>query len=158
MKLLFRTAWGEALIIVTAAAVLGLTYTGMTKRGLFRNSLAPGQTSAPVNVTSTFLTYEEARTLYFRGNVLFVDARHPYDFGLGHIKGAVNLPLQEYDSDHQLVTLIPKDTLLVTYCDGEECNSSVALASKLSSAGFTNVRVFFGGWKEWIAHQQPAEP
>ncbi len=154
-SLLRKTGPGQALVIIILSVMLSFAYTGLTRKGLFGppTSVPPG---APRDtITATFLSYDQASLLYERAHPLFVDARHEYDFGLGHIKGAINLPLQDFDPASPRLQLIPKDTLLITYCDGEECNSSVALAAKLSDAGYTNVRVFFGGWKEWLAHQQP---
>jgi rhodanese-related sulfurtransferase len=155
MKPLYRRALTEATIIVLAATVLGFVYTGIAQKGLF--SASPSA-SATTTLESTLLTYEEARDLFLKGDALFVDARHTYDFGSGHIKGAISIPLQDFNEIHPLLTIIPKDKMLVTYCDGEECNSSRELALKLKSAGFFNVRVFFGGWTTWLANGQPKEP
>jgi len=137
-------------MIVLAAAILGFTYTGLTGKGLFKSPLTAA--------TSTFLTYEEALDLFRGGNALFVDARHPYDFARGHIPGAVNVPQSDVQGAQSLLAIIPRNALLVTYCDGAECNSSVQLALTLSEAGYTNVKVFFGGWNAWTAHHQPVDP
>jgi rhodanese-related sulfurtransferase len=152
----FRTPIGRVLIeaaaIVVIAALFGIAYTGLTAKGLFASQ--PGTTAA---VLPPVLTYAEARSLFDAGTVLFVDARPPFDFGLGHIRGAVNLPLKDFDQSREILQLIPRDQPLVTYCDGEDCNSSVMLAAKLDSAGYKSVRVFFGGWKEWSARHLPVE-
>ena len=140
------------------AAILGVISTSITRTGLFSTSPFPGRAATKENVSSTFLTYEEARMLFIRGDALFIDARHGYDFGRGHIKGAINIPLQEFDNGNQLPAGVAKDKLMVVYCDGEECNSSVELAKKMYAAGYSNVRIFFGGWNEWLAHGQPREP
>jgi 3-mercaptopyruvate sulfurtransferase SseA len=47
--------------------------------------------------------------------------------------------------------------VLVAYCDGQECNSSINLALKLDSLGYSNVKIFFGGWREWTNSSQPTE-
>lgn len=154
----FRSALTEAAAITIAAVILGLIFTGIAGTGLFSSSAFPGRTATKEPVSSTFLTYEEARMLFLRGDALFIDARHGYDFGRGHIKGAINVPLQEFNNGHLLLTSVAKDRLIVTYCDGEDCNSSVELAKKMYAAGYSNVRIFFGGWNEWLAHGQPREP
>jgi rhodanese-related sulfurtransferase len=104
------------------------------------------------------VTYEEARDLYHKGDALFVDARHTYDFGAGHIKGAISVPLQDFDTVRPMLSILPKDKIIVIYCDGADCNSSRELALKLRADGYTNLKVFFGGWTEWTAHGQPREP
>jgi rhodanese-related sulfurtransferase len=147
-----RRVLGEAGTIVLIAVLFGFGYTALTGRGLF----AP-QTQTPVPTAPRVLSYAEARALFDQGTVLFLDARPPFDFGLGHIKGAVSLPLKDFDRSGEILQMIPREQPLVTYCDGEDCNSSVMLAAKLDSAGYKNVRVFFGGWKEWTARHLPVE-
>ncbi len=150
-----RTGPGQALAIIVLSVMLSVAYTGLTRKGLFEPPVRTTPAVVRDSITATFLSFDQASFLYQSARPLFVDARHEYDFSLGHIKGAINLPLADFDPASPLLRLIPRDTLLITYCDGEECNSSVALAAKLADAGYTNVRVFFGGWKEWLAHRQP---
>jgi rhodanese-related sulfurtransferase len=158
MKESYRTAFAEATMIVVAAMMLGFAYTGVMRKGLFRASSPSSPAAEPEAIASTFLAYEEAQGLYIRQRALFVDARHASDFNGGHIKGAVNIPLSELQENHGILESLPKDRLLVVYCDGESCNSSVELAKLLYGAGFSNVKIFFGGWNEWFAHKQPREP
>ena len=148
----FRLALREAAVIFSASIIFGFAYTVVTGKGFFGPAGSPVRKPTPPRVS-----YDEAKVLLETGSVLFVDARPPFDFGLGHIKGAINLPLQDFPSSGEILALIPKEQPLVTYCDGEDCNSSAALAAKLDSAGYKNVRVFFGGWKEWAARHQVVE-
>jgi rhodanese-related sulfurtransferase len=158
MKPLARSTLFEATMIVTAAMLLSFVFTGIMGKGLFRVSqTSKGPTSAEAGA-STFLTFEEVRGLYLQGHALFIDARDGYDFSVGHIKGAVSLPLREFNKKHPLLADLSKDRLLVIYCDGTECNSSAELARMLYESGYSNVKVFFGGWNEWLAHKQPEEP
>ena len=151
----YKKSIREALIILLASTVLGFAHTIVMKKGLFappsRIALSQ-QVVAPV-----FVSYEEAVDLFNSGSALFVDTRHEYDYKLGHIKGAINVPLKDFELAKSPLATLPKDKLLVTYCDGAECNSSIELAQKLSDAGFTNVKMFFGGWNEWQSHQQQTE-
>lgn len=153
-----RTALGESAIIVIAAGVLGLIHAVSTGKGLFSPMPFPGHSATDSAITSTFLTEGEALILFRRGDALFIDARHSYDFELGHIKGAMNIPLQEFHNGHPLLASVPRNKLIVTYCDGEECNSSVELAKEMYAAGYSNVKIFFGGWNEWRHHNLPQEP
>lgn len=155
MQTSFRTSLTEAMMIVGTAAVLGFAYTAATGKGVFQPAPAPQSRAA--DVAPTFLTYEEAREIHLNGGALFIDARHAYDFDRGHISGAINIPLNEFDNAHQQLAAIPKDKTVVTYCDGAECNSSVELAKKLYAAGYSNVKIFFGGWNEWLSHNQATE-
>lgn len=144
----------EAVIITALSIGLGLLYACVMGKGLF------GPASPPLrsDLTPPVITFEQARDIFNRGDALFVDARHSYEFGLGHIKGAISVPMQEFNEHHPILEIIPKDKPLVVYCDGEDCNSSKELAGKLIAAGYKDVKVFFGGWTAWIANNQPVQP
>lgn len=146
----------EAMIIVLASAALGFSYSFVIKKGLFLPP-TPLIATAQTVVPPEFISYEEAIKLFNEGTALFADARNEYDYKLGHIPGAVNVPLKEFALQTSTLATIPKDKLIITYCDGEDCNSSIELAQKLSEAGFTNVRMFFGGWNEWQQHNLRTE-
>lgn len=96
--------------------------------------------------------------MHVQQQAIFIDARSSYDFGMGHITGAISIPLQDFDTTHPLISALPRDQVFVTYCDGEACSSSIALATLMQAAGFSKVKVFFGGWNEWGEHHQATEP
>jgi len=145
----------EAMKILAAALLLGLLYTLITGKGMFAVD-EPAVVNTEI-IPPSYVDYAEVRELYDAGNILLVDARSSYDYELGHITGSVNLPLKEFDSAHPVVASWDRDAVIVTYCDGQECNSSLELATKLSEEGFTNVKFFFGGWKEWVENDGPRE-
>ncbi len=103
------------------------------------------------------ISLETAKDLYESQGVLFVDARHDFEYKMGHIRGAINIALKEIDTHHIQLEGTPKDKMLIVYCDGVECNSSIELALKLMELKFTNVKVFFGGWQEWKAKNFPID-
>jgi rhodanese-related sulfurtransferase len=144
----------EALLLIAAAIVLGVAYSLVTKQGFFSNT-QPVHPAADSGLEMISLI--KAKDLFESNNVLFVDARHEFDYQAGHIRGAVNIALKNYDSHFPRLNNISKNKLLVVYCDGAECNSSVELSVKLMEAGFTNVKIFFGGWQEWISAKLPTE-
>ena len=148
----------EGLLIMAVGCAMGLMYTGLTGQGIFASREANlGAKSDTDEPAPEFIEYEDALEFYRSGKAVFVDARHDFDYGLGHIAGAINLPLKEYEEKKGLLASMPKDTLLVTYCDGQECNSSLELALKLSEAGYSNVKIFFDGWRMWESHNNPME-
>lgn len=143
----------EAALVFAAATIFGFAYTAASGKGLF----GPAASGAHAR-TFPSISFEEARAIHARGEAIFLDSRPSVDFGLGRIPGAVNLPLQDFQSGGPILDLLPRDQPLVTYCDGEDCNSSLELAAKLDSAGYRNVKVFYGGWQAWTGNGQPTEP
>jgi rhodanese-related sulfurtransferase len=153
-ELNLRQALLEAFLLIVAAIILGVAYTFVTKQGFFVKT--PADQSAAAS-DMEMITLATAKDLFESHNTLFIDARHDFDYKAGHIRGAVNVPLKMFDAHVTLLNKISKDKLLIIYCDGAECNSSIELAVKLMESGFTNVKVFFGGWQEWNSAKLPIE-
>lgn len=149
-----RRAMREALALAVAATVLGFLYTGIGGKGIFASEKSSPSIS---QAAPTMIHLQEARELQESGEALFIDARHPMEFARGHIPGALNIPLGELDQRKEQLEALPRDKILVTYCDGVQCNSSLALAVKLREAGFPSIRVFFSGWNEWTGNNLPVE-
>ena len=144
----------EALLLIVAAIILGFAYTFVTKQGFFFKTQS---VHSSVNSNIEMISLETAKEIFQSDSALFIDARHEFEYQAGHIRGAVNVALNKFDTQHTRLNNISKDKLLVSYCDGAECNSSIELAVKLTDSGFTNVKVFFGGWQEWISAKLPIE-
>lgn len=90
---------------------------------------------------------------------VFIDAREPEEYKLGHIEGAISFPYDYFDDyKDKVMPLLPKDTLIVTYCSGTECEASLYLARLLvQEYGYKNVEIFFGGWAQWAKQKLPIE-
>lgn len=143
----------EALILIATAIVIGVVYTLLTKQGFFAEQ-KPKDKEAPA---LEIISLERAKALSATDSALFIDSRHEFDYKMGHIPGSVNVALSEFDVHRKRLEGIPKTKLLVVYCDGTQCNSSLELATKLIEIGFTNVQVFFDGWQEWKGNGLPIE-
>ena len=122
----FRPALREALYIAAVATVLSITYTGLTGKGMF-GPRTTGTIAAvtPGGASPAMISLAEAQDLFESDSALFIDTRHAYDFGLGHIAGALNEPLTEFDARIESIKQLPKNKVLVTYCDAADCNSSI---------------------------------
>jgi rhodanese-related sulfurtransferase len=83
--------------------------------------------------------------------VKLIDSR-PYQgkYVGGYIPTAISLPDSEFDKK---TDLLPKDknTTLVFYCEGPECKLSHSSAKRAEKLGYKNVKVFPGGYPEWVA-------
>jgi len=84
---------------------------------------------------------------YKKGSAVLIDAR-PYKKYLGAtIPSSVSIPDTAMD---KLAGRFPadKNTPIITYCGGYNCHKSHAVADKLLSLGYTNVKVYAGGTKK----------
>jgi rhodanese-related sulfurtransferase len=102
-----------------------------------------------------FIGIFEAEDLFAGGNAVFLDSRTEEKYLEGHIQGAFNIPFESGERIAEGQRSFPKEQTLIVYCDGNECQSSVLLAKTLAEYGFEDIRVFFGGWVEWVAAGLP---
>ena len=82
-------------------------------------------------------------------NAVIIDARHAFQFELGHIPFALNIPYNTKNLNHIVQKHSLKNKWLIIYCSSVNCNAAEILAEKLLELGCKNVRVYPGGWEEW---------
>jgi len=146
----------HVLLIAALCTLFGLGINARLVKRYMQGEFRQDFFSAEEYPSITRITLPEAEDLFAGQQVLFIDSRAAEAFKEGHIFGAVNIP---YEKPGRIS--IPDDLLawrertLVIYCDGSECRSSVALAKFLHSQGCTDLRVFFGGWDEWLVAGLP---
>lgn len=78
--------------------------------------------------------------------LLLVDGRSPAAYAAETLPGAINLPHRGITAES--TAQLPRDVLLVTFCDGIGCNASTKTALKLAELGFT-VKELQGGVDWW---------
>lgn len=81
---------------------------------------------------------------------LLIDARPALKYHAGTIPGALNIAWPQFSA---LQGLLPadKNTQLIYFCGGHKCDLSHKSAKAAQQLGYTNLRVFAGGWPEWTA-------
>jgi len=104
------------------------------------------------------ITLKEGEDLWAAGEAVVFDARAERLFRESHVPRARNLPATESKLKIPPDLLeLPRERTLVVYCEGGDCQSSLALAKRLHDEGFKDIRVMTGGWAEWIKAGLPAE-
>lgn len=88
-----------------------------------------------------------------KGDVQVLDVRPEDEFALGHVRGAINIPLDKLKK--RLKTLDPGKEV-VAYCRGPYCVMSFEAVAQLRRRGF-NVRRLEDGLPEWQAAGMPTE-
>jgi len=80
---------------------------------------------------------------------MLIDTTTPEEYAAGHIRGALNLPMEKLDAE-TLARLVPdKKERIVFYCEDGECNSASAAAAKAMELGFEKVYKYRTGFKDW---------
>mgnify|MGYP001815683049 CR=1 FL=1 len=150
---LYTASWRSVLICLVAAGI-GILVNAASPRGIPLLGPLPIRDNEGIEQDGL----EEAWVLFQEGRTVFVDARSREEFYAGHIAGALLVTREDFEeSVSSLWDLIPPDALMVTYCAGEGCEASTELAGLLQDAGYTRIKVFYAGWKQWREAGYPVE-
>lgn len=87
------------------------------------------------------------------GLVTVLDVRPSEEYEVGHIPGALNVPLNEIE---QHLAGLPKEQEVIAYCRGEYCVLAFEAVAALRKKGFT-ARRLEEGYPEWRAAGLPVE-
>lgn len=87
------------------------------------------------------------------GLVTILDVRPGEEYQVGHIPGAINVPLEQIG---QHLTDLPKDQDVIAYCRGEYCVLAFEAVATLRKKGFS-ARRLEEGYPEWKAAGLPVE-
>ena len=146
----------RALVIQILGIGAGLIYTV-----IFSEQLLLGEVEIPEKQDDiTYVSLEGLQNaIQSKSKILLIDGRSESAYHKGHISGAVNIPYIQRDYFfHQLLANVARETPIIVYCSGKSCNISVELARSLSGKfGFIHVRVFQGGWEEWVKGKNPIQ-
>jgi hydroxyacylglutathione hydrolase len=96
---------------------------------------------------------EMAMDLPFDPNIVVLDVRKPAEYGSGHVKDAMNIPLNEM-TDPALLANFEEDQNIYVHCAGGY--RSVIAASIMKKQGIHNLRNVLGGWAK-IKEQEKIE-
>jgi rhodanese-related sulfurtransferase len=81
---------------------------------------------------------------------MLLDARGFAAYQLGHIPGAISLPLVGFAGSFPALELRLREArLLVVYCSGPTCNDSRDLARLLWENGLKSLLLYKGGMEDW---------
>jgi len=86
-----------------------------------------------------------AMDIPFDENLVVLDVRKPTEFADGHVKDAVNIPLNDLIDPLNMATLEEEQNIYV-HCQGGY--RSMIASSLLKRQGFHNLRNVLGGWNK----------
>lgn len=149
-----RQALAIAALSVAVAAVVHFPLIQRFARGEFREAFFVPADFPGIRM----ITLAEAEDLWRAEEAAFLDARAGDLYREGHVPRALSVPAKKAEAAFPpFFERLPLEGTLVVYCEGGDCSSSLVLAKLLREKGFTDVRVFSGGWKEWARGGLPEE-
>jgi len=137
--------WGYWKPIELVTPKVSIADDATTAAASMDSAFAPSDKPYDVNLATTMVLYMKRK----KENIHFVDAREDTLYKVGHIPGALNVPFEHLDTHGDAFLALPKDNLIVLYCDGGDCHLSHDLAEFALANGFRRLAVFTGGWAEW---------
>lgn len=142
----------EPMILVTEngkerEAVVRLARVGFSKvMGYVDGGFEAWKNSGePIDMIINVEADELAMDIPFDKNLVVVDVRKPAEFADGHVKDAVNIPLNDMSDPVNLANLEETDNIYV-HCQGGY--RSVIASSLLKKQGIHNLRNVMGGWNK----------
>ncbi|QRQ85853.1 ArsR/SmtB family transcription factor [Cupriavidus oxalaticus] len=93
------------------------------------------------------MSREELAEQLRAGAVTLLDVRPEHEYSLGHLPGALNIPLHELE---RRLSALPRDQEIVAYCRGPYCVLSFEAVAALRDKGY-RVRRLVDGFPEWKA-------
>jgi histidine triad (HIT) family protein len=101
------------------------------------------------------ITYDMFVRLLQGTKSYLIDARGAEKFAQGHIDGAVNFYGGEVQSRiPDILSNVPRDRVVLIYCDGGECELSHHVADVLKQFGYGPIFIYTGGWAEWTSKRK----
>jgi rhodanese-related sulfurtransferase len=154
---------GGVALLATASMAVGLLMNRFSSRPLpivyqtpeqrFDAELTTLVTSPPFKIApAATVGLPEFRSAVENKSTLILDACPSVFFEQGHVPGALNLARDDFARDYRHLAPVLQsaaDKPTIVYCAGGDCHDSRLVANALLSLGFSNVRVFTGGWEEW---------
>ena len=147
----------QIIIIISLAAFLGILrsfflddpeFTLIKQERVIEkvNSFkVPDDMTGPMMVNLEFSKYH-----FDAGSTVFIDARDPEDYELGHIQNAINIPYDYYEDYEDIINGLDDAGIYIIYCSGEECSLSIDLADFLYTDKLIDkLLIFEGGWPQW---------
>lgn len=145
LKVYYRLSGDDVLLLLDALRNTAERHLAEVKQ-LVRTYLESRDELEPV-------AREELLARAREGLVTVLDVRPPEEYRAGHVPGAINVPLDQLES--QLAKLDPKREV-VAYCRGAHCILAFEAVARLRSHGFTASRLE-DGFPEWGLAGLPVE-
>jgi len=114
--------------------------------------------SSAASVEVQHISAEDLKKLIeSKTNVLIVDVQPKVAYEAGRIKGAINFP---WAKEIKGPIKLPKNKLLVIYCDCSHEEDSIDVATQLIERfdyDSNNIKILTGGWSGWVKAGYPTE-
>jgi rhodanese-related sulfurtransferase len=103
------------------------------------------------------ITLDQLKRLLAEKRGVLIDARSEEEYGKGHIAGAKNMSALEVEKHFEEIAVMPRDTLVLIYCNNPDCHLGRTLAEFMQQFNFTKLYLYDDGWDGWTAAGMPVD-
>jgi rhodanese-related sulfurtransferase len=141
---------GQVALMWVAAGAVALCYHAARADGLLAHHEAVEST---VKAHETdFIPHVDAAAVKSAaaGGAVIIDARLAPDYALGHIDGALSIPVDlGAEERRRALAAVPRASRIIIYCQSPGCPYAGRVAASLRADGFEDLSIYRGGWVEW---------
>jgi rhodanese-related sulfurtransferase len=138
-------------ILAVTLALSGYSFWVIQHRPVAAQLQAYGEVAA-----IPLIRRDAAEALYRDSSTLFIDVRSSIDYDFGHIRGAINIPEEEFEKRFpELKPKLQQARAIVVYCQNRDCGKSLWTAIRLRNEGLTQAIIYPEGWNDWVLHELP---
>jgi len=103
------------------------------------------------------ITLDQLQRLLKAHRGILFDARSEEDYVKGHIKGARNVPGEDPGKHFPQFVELPRDTLIIVYCNNPECHLGRSVIEFLATMEFKKMVLYDDGWDGWEKAHLPVD-
>ena len=139
--------------VLIVALMLGIAFVLNAPVALAKDMTAKDLV-AEAKKNITMISLDDAKALFDKGGVTFLDCREPKEYKAGHIPGAINIArgLLEFKIEGKIPD---KNANIVMYCKsgGRGCLA----CESIGEMGYKSVKNMEGGWMAWSKAGYPVD-
>jgi rhodanese-related sulfurtransferase len=153
------TALKEAVLILSLSLVLTFAINAIRPGGLAVMPVHTHPKGAGVPITG-FRVYsaDVCLQLFQEGKAVFLDAREPDLYKMGHLPGALYMPLEMVEQKLALIKETERgNKILIAYCGDTGCRKAEDLLKELQRRGIRSLGLFADGWQGWMEKGLPID-
>ncbi len=103
------------------------------------------------------INLDQLKRLLAEKRGVLIDARSEEEYAKGHIAGAKNMSALEVEKHFEEIAVMPRDTLVLIYCNNPDCHLGRTLAEFMQQFNFTKLYLYDDGWDGWTAAGMPVD-
>jgi rhodanese-related sulfurtransferase len=103
------------------------------------------------------ISLQQLQRLLAEHRGVLMDARNAEDYLKGHIKGARSVPAIEVERHFEEFAVLPRDTMVLIYCNNPDCHLGRSLAEFMGVMEFTKLLLYDDGWDGWVKANMPID-